>query len=84
MPHIPAISGRQLIKLLQKDGWEIKRQAKHGKSLAKKFDDRTRVTVVRDSTDSMPTGTLRDILGRQQTGLGVDGFLALIRKHGLH
>jgi len=84
MSRLPAISGRQLIKLLQKGGWEIKRHAKHGKSLAKKADDRTRVTVVRDSADSMPIGTLKDILGRQQTGLGADGLLSLIRKHGLH
>jgi predicted RNA binding protein YcfA (HicA-like mRNA interferase family) len=80
---LPAISGKQLIKLLKKDGWAERRKATHGISLAKKFCDRTRVTVVPNKTDPIPIGTLKDILGHQQTGLTSDGLRALIDKHGL-
>ncbi len=37
--NIPAISGKQLIKLLQKDGWQLGRKATHGLTLTKKFSD---------------------------------------------
>jgi len=79
----PILSGKQLIKLLVKDSWEVKRRAKHGVSLAKLFPDRTRVTVVPDSKAPLDDGTLSAILGVKQTGIGKRGLLDLINKYGL-
>jgi len=81
--QIPAISGKQLIRLLKKDGWEALRKAKHGIALSKSFGDRKRVTVIPDSRASLPDGTLSAILGVKQIGLGRAELLNLINKHGL-
>lgn len=59
---LPAISGKKLIRLLQKDNWEVKRRAEHGVALAKAIYDRTRVTVIPD-TMLQPGGSS---LARQQ------------------
>ena len=80
---LPAITGKQLIELLQKDGWVIGRKATHGISLTKPFGNRTRVTVVPDYRVSLDTGTLSAILGVKQTGLGKKGLLDLVNKYGL-
>ena len=80
---IPAISGKKLIKLLQKDNWVIKRQSRHGVALAKSFDDRTRVTVIPNTNASLDKGTLGAILGIKQTDIGKSGLLGLINKFGL-
>lgn len=72
---LPAITGRQHIRLLVLDGWDEGRRVNHGRSLHKRFPDgRTRVTLV-------PDGTLGAILGLKQTGLGRNGLAALIREH---
>jgi predicted RNA binding protein YcfA (HicA-like mRNA interferase family) len=45
-PKLPAIKGKQLIRLLEKDGWKKGRYATHGQTMTK-FDessDRTLVT----------------------------------------
>lgn len=47
---LPAITGRQLIKLLKKDGWLISRKANHGRTLYKDLDDRKIVTFVPEKT----------------------------------
>jgi len=81
---LPAITGKQLIRLLQKDGWEQRRKSNHGIALAKVCaDGRTLVTVVPDKRSALPAGTLADILGPQQTQLGRSGLAALIDKYGL-
>lgn len=80
---IPAISGRQLSKLLQKDTWKVGRKAKHGRTLTKVFPDRTRVTFIPDTNASLDPGTLAAILGPKQTGIGRKGLLSLIRKYGI-
>lgn len=79
-PELPSISGRELIRLLEQDGWENKRHANHGKSLAKYFPraKKTKVTVVPYSTRDLPQGTLSAILGTKQTGLLRRGLLRLI------
>lgn len=79
---LPAVSGRQLIRLLKKDGWQEGRQATHGKSLTKRFGDRTRVTVVPTKRSSLPEGTLNAILGDKQTGIGKNGLLNLLKRFG--
>ncbi len=76
----PAISGKKLIKLLQKDGWEVKRRAQHGIALAKSFGKRTRVTVIPDTRASLDEGTLAAILGPKQTNISKKGLLDIINK----
>jgi len=80
---IPAITGKQLAKVLVKDGWEIKRRGKHGLSMAKRFRDRVRVTVIPYSNESLDSGTLGAILGPKQTNLRMKGLLDLINKYGI-
>ena len=80
---VPAITGKQLIRLLEKDGWEVKKRATHGVSLAKRFGDRTIVTVVPFTRATLPEGTLAAILGPKQTGIGKSGLLELINRFGL-
>jgi predicted RNA binding protein YcfA (HicA-like mRNA interferase family) len=83
MGNLPAITGKQLIKLLVADGWVEGRKARHGIALTKKFGETTRVTVIPDKRASLPEGTLRAILGPKQTQLGSKGLDGLIRKYGL-
>lgn len=63
---LPAITGSQLIKLLQKDGWKPGRKAKHGRCLTKRMPSRrTRVTFVPEMRASLPDGTLSAILSER-------------------
>ena len=82
MDKIPAISGKQLIKLLKKDGWKVQRRANHGVSLSKYIGGHYRVTVIPDTRSSLPRGTLGAILGNKQTGLHSPGLANLILKYG--
>ncbi|OYD14297.1 hypothetical protein CH333_08185 [candidate division WOR-3 bacterium JGI_Cruoil_03_44_89] len=79
----PAITGKQLIRLLKKDGWIVARKARHGISLTKYIGGRNKVTVIPDTRASLDTGTLMAILGNKQTSLGKKGLLKLINKHGI-
>ena len=79
---LPKITGLELISLLKKDNWEEKRHAKHGVSLAKRFSDRTRVTVISKTRAVLPDGTLMGILHAKQTGIGKKGLLRLLGKFG--
>lgn len=76
-----SISGKILIKLAVRDGWEVKRRVTHGVSLAKRFADRTRVTVIPDSRAPLPEGTLAAIIGPKQMGIGRNGLEDLIKKY---
>lgn len=80
---LPAISGKKLINLLKKDGWQEGRRATHGLTLTKKFKDKIRITFIPMKGKSLPIGTLMAILSDKQTGLGKEGLLELIKKHGL-
>ncbi len=55
----------------------------HGVALAKYFGDRTKVTVIPDTSASLDDGTLAAILGVKQTGIGKKGLLDLVNKFGL-
>jgi len=79
----PVLSGRQLVRLLEKDGWSVGRRAKHGITLTKSFGDHTKVTFVPDTRASLPLGTLMAILSPKQTGIGRKGLANLIDKHGI-
>ena len=81
--QIPAISGIELTKLLQKDQWLVKGYCRHGMMLQKDIGERKLITVIPQKSCSLPKGTLSDILGPRQTRIGKDGLLALIDKYGL-
>jgi len=77
-----SISGKKLIKLAVKDGWVEKRRAKHGVALAKKFSDKTRVTVIPFTRAPLDEGTLSAILGSKQMGIGKKGLAEMVKKYG--
>jgi predicted RNA binding protein YcfA (HicA-like mRNA interferase family) len=79
----PVVTGKQLLKLLMADGWEVTRQARHGVFLKKRFANATRITVVKKTTAVIPDGTLASILGPKQTGLGKTGLRRLINQYGI-
>jgi len=81
--RVPALTGKQLIILLQKDDWILKGRTRHGVALAKQFQDRTKVTVVPDTKASLDEGTFAAILGVKQTGTGKKGLLDLVNRLGL-
>ena len=81
--NLPAITGRQLIRLLERDGWIVGNQRTHGVSLRKTVSDRTLITIVPNKTETLKPGTLSEILGPRQTQLGKDGLQRLIDAHGL-
>ncbi len=82
MQKTPAVTGKQLLRLLEADGWEVTRRARHGVILKKRFSDATRITVVKDTKAVIPAGTLGSILGPRQTGLGKAGLQRLIGRYG--
>lgn len=82
MGSLPAISGVELMKLLEQDGWVKQRSCNHGFALYKEFPTRKRVTVVPNKRKALPTGTLRAILSQKQTGLGRAGLERLIKRYG--
>lgn len=79
MAKLPAITGKQLVSLLKKDGWVEVRRSTHGVFLAKGRLS----TVVQNTSKSLPRGTLLDILGTRQTQIGRNGLQRLIDVHGL-
>jgi predicted RNA binding protein YcfA (HicA-like mRNA interferase family) len=83
MTQLPAITGKQFIKLLQKDGWTVGRKANHGITMTKYVQDRTLVTFIPDTRASLIPDTLYLVLGTRQTKIGRNGLLALIEKYGL-
>ena len=80
----------ELERLLRRDCWESGRVSKHGTVYKKSFaiDGRTvtRITVIptkkHKRNNPIPRGTLKAILGPNQTGLGVAGLAKLIEEHG--
>ena len=78
---LPAITGPELIKVLEKDGWIIGRRANHGLTLKKSFSDgTTKVTFIPTKNRSLPNGTLSAILSPKQTNIGRKGLLKLLKK----
>jgi len=81
---LPAITGKQLIRLFRRDGWIEVRRVRHGIAFAKVGPDgRQRTTIIPDKRSVLPPGTLAAILSPKQSELGRDGLVALIRQHGL-
>jgi len=74
---LPALSGIELISLLKSNGWIEHGHRTHGLALIKRIGKRTRVTIIPNTSASLPIGTLMAILGHKQTGLGKKGLLNL-------
>ena len=73
MPKLPVLSGKELIKILRKLGFEELRQKGSHVSLQKVTADKTYRTVVPLHSD-LAKGTLRDILN--QCGISKDDLFS--------
>lgn len=80
---LPAITGNQLIKLLEKDGWENAGYAKGGHTIKfrKHIDGRTLVTMIQPINRPLKDGTLSAILGSKQTKIGKEGLRKLLENN---
>lgn len=68
---MPAVTGKDLIDLLLADeGYTIQRRNPHGLILVKWDNGRMYRTTIKDNREVIPPGTLGEILGPKQTGLG--------------
>ena len=76
MARQPRVSGREELRALRRAGWEIKRQ--RGSHVVLGHPGRTgaRVTVPVHAGETLPPGTLANIL--EQAGLSVDEFTKLL------
>ena len=74
------ITGRELMALLEKDGWVRGGMRTHGVFYSKLFPEeaRPRSTVVPDISTPLRPSTLGAILSVKQTGIGRTGLQALI------
>ena len=57
---LPALTGFQLIRILESSGFIQHRETKHGIALKKKVGDRTIVTIVPNTNKSLPIRLLMD------------------------
>lgn len=83
---LPSLTPLQLLRLLEKDGWTIKRnRTREGAFVEKRFPDGGyRSTIVSTKhRRAIAGGTLHAILGPRQTAIGREGLRALIERHGL-
>lgn len=79
-----AISGKELVELLLKDGWKIARRTNHGLLLWKVFpgESAPRTTIVPDKSRDLADKILGVILGVKQTRIGRQGLQELIDRYG--
>ena len=73
---LPLVSGNEVIKLLQKEGFAAVRQRGSHVSLHKKIDDKT-VLVVVPLKDEIKKGTLLSII--KQAGMTREEFISKIK-----
>lgn len=73
--RLPAISGKQLVKALERAGFVVMRQRGSHVSMEKREADQVYKTVVPQHREIRP-GTLSDIL--RQTGISKDDLRALL------
>lgn len=83
MSDIPALSSRQFIRLLKKEGWVEAGRRTHGLALVKKFDGMTKVALDPENRNPLAQSVLGAILSVKQTGIGRGGLKTMIKKHGL-
>lgn len=84
MPTPPALTGEQLITLLEKDGWVKAGYRTHGVSMQKNVDEQFLVTIIPIKKNKpIAEKTLGQILSVKQTRIGKAGLKALIDKYGI-
>jgi len=74
---LPIVSGEQVIKLLQKEGFSVTRQKGSHISLHKKLEDGTTVLVVVPRKSEIKKGTLLSII--KQSRMNRDDFISKIK-----
>ena len=74
---LPIVSGEQVIKLLQKEGFSVTRQKGSHISLHKKLEDGTTVLVVVPRKSEIKKGTLLSII--KQSGMNRDEFISKVK-----
>ena len=77
-----SVTGRELMRLLERDGWVSGGRRTHGFLYSKRFpgEARPRKPLVPDKSTPLPQPTLGRILGLGQTGLGSAGLRDLMRR----
>ena len=75
---VPAISGVDLARLLEKDGWICDARSTHGLTYKKMVAGELLITTIPNKTRPLCKATLRQILGPKQTRLGRSGLLRLL------
>ncbi len=75
---VPAISGPELAKLLEKDGWTLDRRSTHGLTYKKMVGGELLITTIPSKSRPLCKTTLAQILGPRQTQLGRAGLLRLL------
>jgi predicted RNA binding protein YcfA (HicA-like mRNA interferase family) len=75
MPVLPRLSGREVVKAFQRDGWELARQKGSHMILVK--DGSWASLSVPDHREVAP-GTLRSLI--RASGMTVEEFIALTKK----
>ena len=71
MPRLPVLSGRDIVKILTKNGFEIVGRKGSHIRLKKIAKERTYITIVPDHRE-IPIGTLKSII--RQSGLSEEEF----------
>jgi predicted RNA binding protein YcfA (HicA-like mRNA interferase family) len=75
-PGLPAVSGREVVRALQRAGFVVERVAASHLIMAHPDDPRRVVTVPVHGARDLKPGTLRSIV--RQAGLSVEGFRNLL------
>lgn len=77
MPKLPCISGKELIKALQKDGFKISRQRGSHVQLVKIVNgEKNTFPVPVHASKDLKTGTLRGIL--RKAGISIERLIELL------
>ena len=74
MPSIPVLSGREVVKAFEKDGWTLARQRGSHVVLIKPGE---MATLSVPDHKEIARGTLRSLI--RASGMSVDAFLALTK-----
>jgi predicted RNA binding protein YcfA (HicA-like mRNA interferase family) len=75
MPTLPTLSGRDVVRIFEKEGWQIARQRGSHIILVKEGH---MVTLSVPDHREVAKGTLRSLI--RSSGLTVEQFTALVRK----
>ena len=74
--RLPSVSAPQVIRALEKAGFEVVRSAGSHRRLVHRTDSKRQTTVALHKGKDIPRGTLESIL--KQAGLTHDEFVALL------